>query len=193
MERVHATEIAARCRTTPLATSFYCMTEPGTKGSTVARPALLTAQSTRNSQRMQWRTESRPAPDRFRSLRSVAAILAGLVAIAALSLATDMVLHALEIYPPWGEPMHDTLLNAVALSYRCVYAVVGGYITARLAPRSPLRHALILGVVGMVLSALGGISATTANLGPIWFSVALVLISLPCAWIGAHAHRRSTT
>jgi hypothetical protein len=130
------------------------------------------------------------ASDRLQSLRSVAAILAGLLAIIMLSLATDVVLHWLDIYPPWGQPMHDTLLNAVALSYRCVYTVVGGYVTARLAPNNPLRHALILGGIGMALTALGGISATLANLGPIWLSVCLALIALPGAWIGAKLHRR---
>jgi hypothetical protein len=132
------------------------------------------------------------AGDRFRWLRSVAAVLGGLIVIIVLSLATDVVLHALDIYPPWGQPMHDTLLNAVALSYRCLYAIVGGYVAARLAPRMPLRHALVLGAVGMVLSALGGIGATRAGLGPIWFSVALVLTALPCAWIGARLHARRT-
>jgi hypothetical protein len=42
------------------------------------------------------------ASGRMRSLRSVAAVLAGLLAIIVLSLGTDVVLHALSIYPPWG-------------------------------------------------------------------------------------------
>jgi hypothetical protein len=37
--------------------------------------------------------------------RSAGAILAGFVAIAALSFAADRIMHTLGLYPPWGEPM----------------------------------------------------------------------------------------
>jgi hypothetical protein len=41
--------------------------------------------------------------------------------------------------------MYDTGLVLLALSYRCVYGVVGSYIAARFAPRNPMRHAMALG------------------------------------------------
>ena len=93
-------------------------------------------------------------------------------------------LHVLHVYPPWGEPMHEPGLNALALSYRVVYAVLGSYIAARFAPRNPMRHALILGAVGFVVSLIGAITAIPMNLGPAWFPIALVLTALPCAWLG---------
>jgi hypothetical protein len=71
--------------------------------------------------------------------QSGAAVVAGFVSVAVLSLATDEVLHLLRVYPPWGEPMYDTGLNLLALSYRILYSVAGGNITARMAPRSPMR------------------------------------------------------
>jgi hypothetical protein len=52
-----------------------------------------------------------------------------------LSLGTDQVLHVLNVYPPWDQPMYDPRLNALALAYRCVYGVVGSYIIARLRRR----------------------------------------------------------
>jgi hypothetical protein len=60
-----------------------------------------------------------------RLLQSTAAVFAGFFAVVVLSLVTDQVLHVLEVYPPWGQPMHDPVLNVLALAYRCVYAVVG--------------------------------------------------------------------
>ena len=66
------------------------------------------------------------APPR-RLWRSAGAIFAGFLAVAVLSLATDQVLHMLNVYPPWGEPMHDPKLNLLALAYRIVYTIVGGY------------------------------------------------------------------
>jgi hypothetical protein len=112
------------------------------------------------------------------------AVVAGVLVIFALSLGTDQILHMLQVYPPWGQPMYDTGLNALALAYRLVFAVLGGYVTARLAPHSPMRHALVLGVVGVVLSLLGAIAAMSKDLGPDWYPWSLVVTSIPCAWLG---------
>ena len=65
---------------------------------------------------------STPGPN---ILRSIAAVIAGLLIIFAL-LGNDVVLHATGIFPPWFQP---GLLWVLALAYRCVYAVLGCYIT----------------------------------------------------------------
>jgi hypothetical protein len=116
-------------------------------------------------------------------------VLFGFIAVVVLSLATDQVLHMLDVYPPWGQPMHDTGLVLLALSYRIVYAVAGSYIAARLAPRNPMRHAMALGAVGFVLSTAAAIATIPMDLGPSWFPIALVLTTLPCAWLGGAVHR----
>jgi len=126
-----------------------------------------------------------------RLLRSTGAVLLGFLAVVVLSLGTDQVLHVLQVYPPWGQPMHDPGLNLLALSYRIGYTVVGGYITARLAPHSPMRHALALGIVGFAVGAAGAIATIPMHLGPSWYPIALVLTALPCAWLGGALHRRS--
>jgi hypothetical protein len=120
----------------------------------------------------------------------VAAVLVGFFAVVVLSLGTDQVLHVLQIYPPWGQPMYDAGLNLLALTYRCVYTVVGGYLTARLAPRAVMGHVLALGVIGCVLGAVGVIAAIPQNLGPIWYPIALALTALPCVWLGGVLLRR---
>ena len=117
-------------------------------------------------------------------MRSVLAVIAGFAAIFVLSLATDQVFHSLNVYPPWGEPMRDTGDNLLALSYRLVYDTFGCYLAARLAPRNPMRHALILGAIGFVLSSLGGVAAMTQDMGPAWFPILLAVSSLPTAWLG---------
>lgn len=78
-------------------------------------------------------------------LRSIGAVLAGFVVIFVLSVGVDQIFHSLRVYPPWGQPMWDPKLNLFALSYRLVIDTFGGWLTARLAPRNPMRHALILG------------------------------------------------
>lgn len=114
--------------------------------------------------------------------RSVAAVFCGILATAIPSLATDHLFHVIGVYPPWGEPMHDHGLNALALSYRIVYGILGGFVAAMLAPRAPMRHALVLGAIGVVLSTLGAFAAW--EMGPAWFPLSLILIALPCAWAG---------
>jgi hypothetical protein len=126
-----------------------------------------------------------------RALRSAGAVLVGFFAVVVLSLGTDQLLHALDVYPPWGESMYDPGLNLLALSYRIVYTVVGSYITARLAPRSPTAHAWTLGVIGLVIGTAGAIATIPMQLGPAWYPIAIALTALPCAWLGAALYQRS--
>ena len=134
-----------------------------------------------------------PSTHPRRRLQGTGAILAGFIATAVLSLATDQLLHVLDVYPPWGQPMHEPALNALALGYRIVYGVMGGYIAARLAPHSPVRHAVILGVIGFVFAAAGAIGAITQYaLGPNWDPIALALTALPCTWLGGRLFEART-
>lgn len=119
-----------------------------------------------------------------RVFRSIGAVFAGLLTVVVLSLGTDQILHELKVYPPWGEPMHDPSLNALALSYRLVYGVLGPYITARLAPYAPMGHAMALGILGLVLASAGAYAAMTMDVGPAWYPIALAASSIPTAWLG---------
>jgi hypothetical protein len=49
-----------------------------------------------------------------------------------------------------------------------------------------MRHALALGVVGVVVSALGAVATWNRGpaFGPHWYPLALIAISMPCAWLG---------
>lgn len=116
-----------------------------------------------------------------RTLRRVGAVLAGLLAIVVLSTVTDMALHATGVYPSLGQRMGHALF-LLATAYRIVYGVAGGCITARLAPDRPMQHALALGVVGLVLSIAG--AAAMWDAGPPWYSLAVIAMTIPCAWVG---------
>jgi len=116
-----------------------------------------------------------------RALRRVGAVLAGLIAIFALSTATDVALHATRVFPPWEVRMSDALF-LLALAYRIAYGIAGCYVTARLAPDRPMHHALALGAVGVVLSAAGAVAMWDA--GPAWYSLGVIAIAIPCAWAG---------
>jgi hypothetical protein len=121
--------------------------------------------------------------------RSAAAVAVGFLVVAALSLGTDEVLHLLQVYPPWGEPMREPSLNMLALAYRSIFTVAGMYLTAALAPKAPMRHALIGGAIGTVIAAAGAIATTPMDLGPAWYPIALAVTALPLAWAGAALFR----
>jgi len=78
------------------------------------------------------------------ALRSVWAVLAGLLFIFIVTTIVDVVLHATGVFPPWGKAMSDGLFG-VATAYRIVISIAGCYIAARLAPYRAMGHALVQG------------------------------------------------
>jgi surface polysaccharide O-acyltransferase-like enzyme len=117
--------------------------------------------------------------------RSLLALLAGMLAGIILSIGTDVVLHVIGLFPALGEPVSSPLL-ALATFYRSVYGVVGSYIAARLAPNQPMTHALVLGIVGSVVSIVGAVVTWNKGpaFGPHWYPVALIVLAFPTAWVG---------
>jgi hypothetical protein len=125
--------------------------------------------------------------------RSVAALLAGLAVNAVLSSATDMLLVALGVFPPLSEFGHpasfsDSLL-LLALLYRTAYGVLGCYITARLSPRRPMTHAMVLGGIGFAIGSIGAVA--TWGTWTSWYSLAIIAVTLPSAWLGGWLNKRN--
>jgi hypothetical protein len=116
-------------------------------------------------------------------LKSIGAILAGFVTVFVLSVVTDFVLESLGVFPPQNEPTsYAWWMLPLALIYRSIYSVAGFYLAAILAPSRPMRHAIILGCIGVLFAALGAIANWDKSAN--WYPVALVLVTLPCAWLG---------
>jgi len=90
------------------------------------------------------------------TLTSIGAVLAGFVAVFVLSLGTDVVMHIAGVFPQLGQPMSDALF-VLATLYRTVYCIAGSYIAARLAPNRPMEPALVLGVLGLIVSITGAV------------------------------------
>lgn len=117
--------------------------------------------------------------------KSIGAFFAGLLATVILSIGTDLVLHAAGIFPAIGQPMSNSLF-VLATIYRTIYSIFGAYLTARLAPANPLKHALILGAVGTVLALIGLLATWNKGpeFGPKWYPIVLVVFAIPQCWLG---------
>ncbi len=113
--------------------------------------------------------------------KSIGAVVAGFIFIVVTHTGTDAILEGAGVLPK-GNLFVGAGLILIVIGYRAVFSLIGCYLTAKLAPQNPMKHALALGVIGVVLSAVGAIVA--ADLGPSWYAWTLVVISLPIAWLG---------
>ncbi len=118
------------------------------------------------------------------TFKSIGSVFAGFITVVVLSVGTDFVLETLHIFPPQSDPKaYLTWMLVLALAYRSLYTVAGGYVTARLAPDRPMRHIIILGIVGIMAGTLGLI--VSWNFAPDhWYPILLVIGALPCTWLG---------
>ena len=103
--------------------------------------------------------------DRFMKshlLRSTGAILAGFLFVVVTSILTDFILSKTGIMK---EPFHanPSWFIGLVILYRCLYGVMGSYLTAKLAPGKPMQHAMTGGLIGLVCY-LGLVPFNTATL-----------------------------
>lgn len=124
------------------------------------------------------------------TFKSVGAVIAGFIVVAVLSVVTDFVLEILAVFPDSTHPeLYTQWMLGVAFFYRSIFTIVGGYLTARLAPHNPLHHVyalMALGLCGGVAGAIGGWSY-----GNHWYPVALAITGPLLVWIGGELHKQN--
>ena len=118
-------------------------------------------------------------------LKSAGAVVAGFLTVVLLSIGTDSVLERIGILPM---QMTGGFL-AVALAYRTAYTILGGYVTAWLAPQNAMKHVWILAAFGQ----LGGIAGVIAgwNLSAHWYPITLAVLAIPSVWLGGWLKTRN--
>ena len=126
-----------------------------------------------------------------RAIKSVIAVLTGLITVIILANGTDIFLETAGIFPSVKDQLENGFntywMLMLAITYRTAYMIIGGYITALLSPGKPMRHVLILGIIGTILGIAGAIAAW--GIAPSWFLISIVLLGLPAVWVGGRIMR----
>lgn len=113
--------------------------------------------------------------------RSLLAFVAAIAVTSVLSYGTDAILVAAGLMTNAALPSSVAVVSLIIL-YRTLYNVAGAFVLAKLAPSHPMRHALVLGVLGII----GTLSAMVAmpDAGPAYYPIALAILTLPSVWLG---------
>jgi hypothetical protein len=118
-------------------------------------------------------------------MKNFLAVLAGLAFTVAVAVVLDLVMHAIGVF---GTEISDMSTSdfLLAFSYRLLSAIGAGWITARLAASRPMFFAILLGAIGTAIALVGFIFAWAMSpaLGPLWYSLLLVVTAIPCTWFG---------
>jgi NhaP-type Na+/H+ and K+/H+ antiporter len=103
-------------------------------------------------------------------------------------------LSAFTLFQISGQPPHQAApapFMVGSIVYGAVFALVGGYVAARLARRRPLAHGLAVAVVLALGAAISLLS--TVGKGAIWSQVAALAIMARCAALGGWLRSRQVT
>ena len=129
-------------------------------------------------------------------LRSILAVFAGLVLISLIVEPVEFGLVALVNGEVTTDP--DSYLRvrntpaflAAKVVYNTAAAIVGGWVTARLARRAPMAHGLVLAIIQT--AAFGWAFATPAlrRSTPDWMWATLIVVTFAGIMTGSLLHRR---
>ena len=121
--------------------------------------------------------------------RSVFAIITGFIVIGVLAAGTTALLGSAMpgVFDANGRAS-SVAWELATHAYVFAYATFGCWLTARLAPDRPMRHALILGVLGLIFNIVG--TAMQWNTAPVWSHALGVGLVMPAAWLGGWLQAR---
>jgi hypothetical protein len=121
--------------------------------------------------------------------RSITAVVVGFLVIGVLAMGTDQIVRSAVpgVFSADGRVDSVPWLLAIQL-YVFVYAVFGCWLAARLAPNRPMRHALILGVLGLLFNLAGAIALWDKM--PAWYHILALALVMPAAWAGGRIRER---
>ena len=118
-------------------------------------------------------------------IRSVLAVALGYVVMLVAFLGAETALTALapDLIPQKGRAT-DSLYFVFQLTTGFFFIGIGGYVTALLAGRSEMKHALGLGALSIAMSIVSRLQYPGDE--PLWYSIALMFLAIPGALAGGY-------
>lgn len=116
-------------------------------------------------------------------LRSVLAVAAGVIVWMVTALGTDrIVLNVFAEHVLEGGRVENTGMLLLTLGYATAFEVLAGYVTAWVAGRAEMQHALALALVQLTF----GVIATIVFLetAPLWYHVGSLALVIPAVMLG---------
>lgn len=123
--------------------------------------------------------------------RTLLAVFGGWVAIQILVMASDEILIRIVRGQPDAGLMVSGRMAAARLLLGAVCTMIGGWLTARLAPERPWRHAAYLIVLGETMGLV--YAASSVGELPLWYIAALLVVYPPAVLAGAWWRLRGAT
>jgi hypothetical protein len=121
------------------------------------------------------------------AIRSVLAVLAGIVVLTALSFAIEAAVNPLLMrmfsLPNEAALNQNVAVKVVTFAYSALCVAAGGYVTAWIARRSPVQHGLVMGAVEVALAILAMMKFP--DQAPRWAWLLGMLMTIPAAYCGA--------
>jgi hypothetical protein len=121
-------------------------------------------------------------------LRTVVAIIAGIVVLAALSfgieaVADPLMMHLFPVTLPNAAALaHSFPAHLVMFTYTFLSIVAGGYVAAWIAREHPVRDAVLMGVVEALFTAW--IMTMSFHQAPMYSWIVGIVVCIPGAWLG---------
>ncbi|HKV04244.1 MAG TPA: hypothetical protein VJO53_03935 [Candidatus Acidoferrales bacterium] len=121
-------------------------------------------------------------------IRSVLAVLVGIAVLTITSFAIEAAADPLlmrmfpNALPNSAALSHNLPARLFMMAYTMICVAAGGYVTAWIARRSQVRHAVIMGAVQVVLTVWA--MFTLPHQAPLWGWITGMALTVPAAWIG---------
>ena len=128
-------------------------------------------------------------------IRSILAVLAGIATLTAASFAIEAAVDPLlmrlfpQALPNEAAIAYNLPAMLLQVSYTTLCIIAGGYVTAWLARRARIQHAVIMGAIEVGLTVLA--MRAFADKAPLRMWIASMMITAPAAWCGGVLAARS--
>jgi hypothetical protein len=120
-------------------------------------------------------------------MRSAAAVLAGIIVLILLSFLIERtvgtaLMQALDLEKA------DVAMRLFVVLQTLGCMVAAGYVCAWIAPRAKAKHAIVMGVIQLLLTVYAMVALP--SYGPLWITVVGIVLLVPAAWLGGWLRER---